>query len=152
MSAAKSQPLAGLFTVSIASAAAGFFLRPRVEVRLAPLMKGHEIVPMGIAAYALAFAGVFIVLSFLSHHVSLKFSLKAKGLETTRGLAPRLARALLAVSIFAAPLALPYLHGEKGGVSLKNIIAASDRKAVEAGQGYRSDDRGRLDKLAGEKP
>jgi hypothetical protein len=155
MSAArKVQPLTVFFAVSALSAVAAWFLRVPVAGKAAPLLKGQDVVSPGLIAYALVFAAAFAVFSFLSHRVSLRFSLKATGLEKARGLAPRIARAVLAAAIFAVPLLLSAPQGGKSGPSLKSLIAASDRRAASGGaeQGYKNDERGKLHDLMGSKP
>jgi CHASE2 domain-containing sensor protein len=143
--------LGSLLVIGMLSATTGLMLHARVQGIVDGLLKGRGL-PHGAAlgvSYALVFAASFAALMFLSHHVSLKFSVKAKGLEKTSGFAPKFARFLLGGILFAAPLAVLLHHGAQEKLSLRAIIAESERKAQQesAGQGYGQSDREKLGQL-----
>lgn len=152
-SAGRSMALGHVFAAGAASAAAAFFLRGRAAAVMAPYLRKYPAVPVDAAAYVLLFAAAFIALSFLGRHLSVRFSLKARGLERTKGAAPKFARAFLALFFLAVPLALMQLQADRHGASLESLIAASDRKAAAGPeQGYKKDDRAKLEHMMEGKP
>lgn len=144
----KVQPLGRLFFAAAASAAIAAIAAQPAAAFLKPYVRG---IPLSarLTGYAAVFAATFTLLSYIAGHVS--FSLKAKGLEQAKGLAPALARLVLVAAVFSVPLLLAAPAAKKG-VSLQSLMAESEKRAaLEKEQGYNDTSRARLGALLGGK-
>jgi hypothetical protein len=134
----KVSTLPSLLAISALSAGAGFYAQkhhlPRLAAPLPPL-----------AVYAAVFAASFLLLSFLNRHV--RISWKPQGLERARGLAPRVARAMLVCLVFSAPLLLLLDESAAKKTPSLQALLLQDVKPAAGETGYKKDDRQQLENL-----
>ncbi len=153
MSARNVSHLGHVFIGSVLSAAAGFYghakISPWVQSLLGKYAGGHTLEPAvatGVS-YATLFLTCLVLFLFLSHHLFIRVSLKAHGLEKATGAAPVFARFVLVTAIFGGALFL-LLEKSASIPSLNALVTAAQNKTTAAPEtGYKPADRQKLDKL-----